>query len=205
MSWHILLLIFWATQYAPAQSGQAELVNLSDINPNIILDLKYATEDNFLQRAVYTDSRCLLLSPLALKLDEAQKGLERDGLGLKVYDCYRPVEVQKKMWELVPDARYVANPYAGGSKHNRGVAVDLTLVDSEGRELEMPTSFDTFSERAHLYSDEPTQQQRANRALLRITMESVGLVPLQTEWWHYELPNGGEYPIIETTPGEQIR
>jgi zinc D-Ala-D-Ala dipeptidase len=202
--WKIFFIVFsMGMTSLTAQSEQEVLVDLSNVNPNIVLDMKYAGEDNFLQRAVYADSRCFLLAPLARRLDEAQKILQQDGLGLKVYDCYRSVEVQKKMWELVPDARYVANPYEGGSKHNRGVAVDLTLVDSQGRELEMPTPFDTFSERAHLFGDEPTPRQRANRALLRMVLEKAGLVPLQTEWWHYELPEGEKYPILEAGPGGQ--
>jgi D-alanyl-D-alanine dipeptidase len=100
------------------------------------------------------------------------------------------------MWQLMPKPGYVANPFAGGSHHNRGAAVDLTLVDANGHELEMPTGFDTFTERAHQFSKEPTPTQRANRLLLRMVMEKVGLVPIRTEWWHFQLPDAKKYPII---------
>ena len=180
-----------------AASNSYQLVELSKVNPQIIIDLKYATRDNFLKQAVYPDKRCFVLNPLAEKLDLAQKILAPDGLGLKVYDGFRPLAVQQAMWKVLPDARYVANPLRGGSIHNRGVAVDLTLVDEKGKELEMPTEFDDFSSRAGQYSLEPTAAQRANRMLLRKVMHEVGLVPIKTEWWHYELPNGKSYPIIK--------
>ena len=182
---------------APAASGKAGLVDLSAVNPRIITDLRYATADNFLHEPVYPDKRCLVLEPLARKLDQAQKLLELDGLGLKVYDGFRSVAIQRKMWALLPDSRYVANPNKGGSMHNRGAAVDLTLADAAGRELEMPTAFDAFTERAGQYSKEPTSQQRANRMLLRQVMQGVGLACIKTEWWHYQLPNAGQYAIIE--------
>ncbi|NLC38672.1 MAG: D-alanyl-D-alanine dipeptidase [Clostridia bacterium] len=176
------------------------LVDLQEVNPRIIIDLKYATEDNFLKEKVYDTNRCYALPVLAEKLDAAQKLLEKDGLGLKVFDCFRPVAVQKKMWELVPDSRYVANPYKKGSNHNRGVAVDLTIVDKDGNELAMPTPFDTFTDKAHKYSMIPTAQERANRLLLRLVMEKVGLEGINTEWWHFQLPDAEKYPLIEDFP-----
>lgn len=184
----------------PASSGTS-LVNLKEYSPQIIIDLKYATADNFLKEKVYPDSsNCYVLQTLAKKLDQAQKVLEQDGVGLKIYDGLRPLEIQKKMWAIVPDSRFVANPNTGGSIHNRGAAVDLTLVDLDGNELEMPTPFDSFSERAYQLSTEPTPQQRANRMLLRRLMQAVGLEYIKTEWWHYQLPNGKQYPIINTNP-----
>lgn len=180
----------------PASSGNA-LVNLKEYSPHIIIDLKYATTDNFLKEAVYNDSNCYVLAILAKKLDQVQKILEQDGLGLKIYDGFRPLEIQEKMWTIVPDSRFVANPNTGGSIHNRGAAVDLTLVDLDGNELEMPTPFDTFSEQASQFSNEPTPEQRAHRMLLRRLMQAVGLDYIQTEWWHYQLPHGKQYPIIQ--------
>jgi D-alanyl-D-alanine dipeptidase len=180
-----------------AASPAEGLVNLKEVNPHIIIDLKYATTDNFLKQKVYDDLNCYVLKTLAVKLDKAQRILEHDGLGLKVFDGYRPLSVQRKMWAIVPDSRYVADPNKGGSIHNRGAAVDLTLVDSDGKELEMPTPFDSFAERAAQFSKEPTVQQRANRMLLRHVMQEVGLQLIQTEWWHYQLPDGNKYPVIE--------
>jgi len=182
--------LVWAEQPKPI------LVNITEVNPRILIDLRYATTNNFLKQKVYPNGfQCLLLEPLAQKLNQAQLLLEKDGLGLKIFDGYRPLEVQKKMWKIVPDERYVANPYGSGSNHNRGAAVDLTLVDKDGNELEMPTGFDDFTERASKYSMEPTPQQRANRMLLRQVMEQVGLEGLSTEWWHFQLPNAEKYPI----------
>lgn len=141
--------VFSGFTFAAGAGFDGELVNLSEINPDIIIELKYATTDNFLQQKLYTDTTCYLLRVVAERLDQAQKLLTRDGLGLKVYDGYRPLAVQEKMWQLMPKPGYVANPSAGGSHHNRGAAVDLTLVGANGNELEMPTGFDTFTERAH--------------------------------------------------------
>lgn len=181
-----------------ASAVKEPLVNLAEVNPHIVIDMKYATADNFMKQKVYDDARCFLLKSLAQKLDTAQERLERDGLGLKVFDAFRPISVQKKMWAAYPHEGYVANPYTGASHHNRGAAVDLTLVDRNGSPLNMPTPFDTFSERAAQFSLAPTAQQRCNRALLREVMEGVGLVPIRTEWWHYQLPNAGQYPALET-------
>lgn len=195
----VLFVVGMLVGSALAASPQPALVDLSKVNSHIVIDLRYATENNFLKTKVYTgadETRCFVLEPLARKLDLAQKALEKDGLGLRVYDGFRPVAVQKRMWAIMPDARYVANPYKGGSLHNRGAAVDLTLVDSKGQEIEMPTPFDTFAERAWQFSMEPTPQQRANRMLLRGVMVQVGLEYIRTEWWHYQLPDADKYPIL---------
>lgn len=180
-----------------AVSPGETLVNLKEVNPRIIIDLKYATDDNFLKQKVYDDLNCYVLTVLAEKLNEAQTILEQDGLGLKIFDGYRPISVQKKMWEILPDSRFVANPNRGGSIHNRGAAVDLTLVDAEGKELDMPTPFDSFNEKAYQFSKTPTPQQRANRMLLRRVMLEVGLESIRTEWWHFQIPGGKQYPIID--------
>ncbi len=123
------------------------LVDIQDINPDITLDIRYATANNFLKVKLYSVPRCLLRTSVAQKLSRVQEQLQRRGLGLKVFDCYRPLSVTRKMWEALPDPRYVANP-ARGSRHNRGAAVDLTLIDARGNELEMPTDFDDFTDRA---------------------------------------------------------
>lgn len=193
-----VLVICWLAGVPAGQqlAVRPELVDIAEFSPRIVVDLKYATADNFLKKPVYDSARCLVHKDLAVRLDRAQKILEKDGLGLKIYDGYRPVEVQRKMWKLIPDERYVANPWKGGSMHNRGVAADLTLVDREGEELEMPTAFDTFSPRSHQWHQESLVQQRANRALLRTVLREVGLEPLETEWWHYQLPNARDYPVL---------
>jgi D-alanyl-D-alanine dipeptidase len=133
-----------------------------------------------------------------MRLDSIQRELETRGLGLKIFDGYRPFSVTRKMWEILPDDRYVANP-KNGSRHNRGAAVDVTLVDSTGNELEMPTVFDDFSEKAgHDFMDLP-QHILTNRSLLKEIMTKYGFMPIKTEWWHYDLKNYEQYPILDKT------
>jgi D-alanyl-D-alanine dipeptidase len=160
------------------------------------LDIRYATPNNFLHRAVYPQARCFLVKEAALKLNEVQKELQSIGLGLKIFDGYRPLSVQKKMWEIMPNPNYVANP-KHGSRHNRGSAVDLTLVDSSGHELEMPTGFDDFTPRAHHDYMKLPARVRINRWILRTVMEKHGFKPIRTEWWHYDLKNWRKYPVMD--------
>jgi len=163
----------------------ADVVDIKEVNPRIIVDMKYATEDNFTKKRLYDSNTCFLRNSAAVKLDAVQKELEGVNLGLKVWDCYRPLTVQRILWAILPDERYVANPETG-SRHNRASAVDVTLVDSQGKELQMPTGFDDFSPRAHHhYQDLPDQAIR-NRELLKSVMEKVGFIPLSEEWWHYD-------------------
>lgn len=185
------LLIFFLN--GVAQSAN-DFVEINKLNPNIQLDIRYATKNNFLKEAVYPEARCFLRYKAAVKLDSIQKELEQIGLGLKIFDGYRPLSVQKKMWQVLPDSRYVANP-ANGSRHNRGAAVDLTLVDSTGNELKMPTPFDSFEEQAHhdyVFKDKEIMQ---NRRILRNVMEKYGFTPIKTEWWHYDLKGWQNYNI----------
>lgn len=174
----------------------AQLADIRQASPHIRLDIRYATENNFTRHKVYGEAVCLLRPGVARRLDAVQRDLETRGLGLKVYDCYRPLSVQKKFWELVPDERYVANP-AQGSRHNRGAAVDLTLVDRHGRELPMPTPYDDFTEKAHRdYMNLPAEAIR-NRRILQEAMQRHGFLPLPTEWWHFDAPDWQSYPVLD--------
>ena len=172
-------------------------VELVRVVPSLVLDIRYATTNNFTGRQVYPDARCFLRSGPAGKLKRVQKELATQGLGLKIFDGFRPLAVQRRFWELMPDERYVANP-AKGSRHNRGAAVDLTLIRlSDGRELPMPTPFDDFSERAGRdYPDLPAEVIR-NRDLLRRVMEKHGFIALPTEWWHFDDVDWRNYPITD--------
>jgi len=192
----ILFLLAGLLACNSSDDNHIQLIDITDINKNIILDIKYATKDNFLKEAVYPQARCYLVEEAALKIDSIQSELERQGLGLKIFDGYRPFSVTKKMWEILPDSRYVANP-KNGSRHNRGAAVDLTLVDSAGTELEMPTKFDDFTEKAaHAYEDLPEQVIK-NRRRLKDIMEKYGFSAIKSEWWHYDLKNYQKYPILD--------
>lgn len=191
----ILLFILFFTQLLFAQQDTS-FVELVKINPHIRLDIRYATTNNFLKAAVYPEARCFLRSPAAKALHKIQKELETIGLGLKVFDGYRPLSVQRKMWEIVPNSHFVANPQKG-SRHNRGMAVDLTLVDSTGKELQMPTGFDNFTVKArHNYQKLPARV-RQNRWILKTIMEKYGFSPISSEWWHYDFKGWKKYKVLD--------
>ncbi len=172
------------------------LVEATAAVPDLVVDLRYATADNFMKQKVYPDSaRCLLLKSAADKLAAAAKTLKAKGLRLKVYDCYRPLSVQFELWKVFPKPGYVADPNKGGSLHNRGAAVDLTLATADGGDVEMPTPYDNFTKAAHHKYDGGTEASRANRAVLLGAMESAGFKRNPMEWWHYELPGAIKLPV----------
>ena len=196
----LLLLAFMAAASAEQPCG-ADLVAVTAAHPRIRLDIRYATTNNFTGRRVYPDAHAFLRRATALKLAEAQNELEKSNLGLKVFDAYRPLAVQKIFWTIVPDERYVADP-AKGSRHNRGGAVDVTLVKLDtGEELTMPTGFDDFSERAGYAFTNLEASVSGNRTLLRETMKRHGFAPMQTEWWHFDDTNFPQYPVLDIAPG----
>ncbi len=171
------------------------LVEAADVVPGLVVEMRYATPDNFLGRAVYPQgARCLLLPEAAERLKAAAERLQAQGFRLKVYDCYRPLSVQRQMWKLFPKPGYVANPKYG-SNHNRGAAVDLTLVDATGAEVEMPTAYDTFSRAAHHGYANASAPATRHRALLREAMERAGFKKNRMEWWHYDLPDARKHPV----------
>jgi D-alanyl-D-alanine dipeptidase len=179
-----------------AEDPSKELVELQEMIPGLHLDVRYATPDNLMNEQLYPVAKALLRRPAARALGEVQQDLASRRLGLKVFDAYRPYEVTKKIWEPYKNPDYVADP-AKGSRHNRGCAVDLTLVDGSGEELLMPTAFDTFSEKSgHDYQDLPEEAIR-NRELLREVMERYGFVALETEWWHYDCQGWERFELLD--------
>jgi zinc D-Ala-D-Ala dipeptidase len=184
---------------ASPQAGIAStaLVDAAEIVPGLVLDIRYATPRNFLKRKVYAAPRCLLREDVARRLARVQANLAHEGLGLKVFDCYRPLSVQKAMWALKPVKGYVADP-STGSNHNRGAAVDAALVDVNGKALPMPTDFDTFGHAS--YRDAPVADVSAarNRARLRAAMEAEGFGTIKMEWWHFDAPGASTYPLLDT-------
>jgi D-alanyl-D-alanine dipeptidase len=176
-----------------------ELVELTALDPSVKLDIRYATTNNFLGRAVYPEARALLQKEAAEALLRAHRALREKGFGLLVFDAYRPWSVTKLFWDLTPPARrdFVANPRVG-SKHNRGTAVDLTLYDlATGREVEMPSPYDEFSERAHPSYAGGTEATRARRDRLRAAMEREGFTVEPNEWWHFNWKDWRSYPILD--------
>ncbi len=166
--------------------------------PEVVIDLKYAGLDNFMKQALYKPTQTTYLRKEAVvALAKVQKALLEKGLGLKIWDAYRPYSVTEKMWEPVKDERYAANPKYG-SGHNRGAAVDLTLINIATRqELNMGTGFDNFSDTAHISFPALSADVLANRSLLQSLMEANGFKVLDTEWWHFYLPDAKNYDLLD--------
>lgn len=158
-----------------------------------VIDIKYATTDNFIGEAVYPCGKCFLVPAAARALHDVKADLEKEGYGLKLFDCYRPHRAQYKLWEKVPNPNYVAPP-SEGSMHNRGVAVDLTLTDKDGNELDMGTPYDFFGPEAHFDYTRHSKEILDRRKLLRSMMERNGFNSIRTEWWHFSL-GSGSYPL----------
>jgi D-alanyl-D-alanine dipeptidase len=161
-------------------------VNLKDYSKDFVYDMKYATSDNFLKAKVYDCAECFLRLKTVKALIAANAAFMKMGYKIEIFDCYRPLDIQKRMWKIVPNPSYVADP-AKGSIHNRGGAVDITLVDSTGAALDMGTPFDFFGiEASHNYQN-LSQEIIANRELLKRTMIEKGFNSFDSEWWHYNL------------------
>ena len=185
---------------------EMDMVNLQKTVPDLIIDLRYASKNNFTSVRMYpanTDQTFLRKSP-AMAMVAAAKELKTMNLGFKIWDAYRPYHVTEKFWELIHDERYVANP-AKGSGHNRGIAVDLTLYDLRtGKEINMPTDFDDFSEAAHHEQALGDSEKTNNRELLRTIMEKHGFIKFETEWWHYYWPGSDRFDVLDI-PFEKLK
>lgn len=193
MSGLLLTLLLLADRPAPSP----DLVDAAPAVPGLVVDLRYARQDNVFGRAFYPrGARCLLLRPVAGRLARAAETLARQGYRLKVWDCYRPHTVQWAMWEQVPTKGYVADPHTG-SHHNRAAAVDVTLVRLDGSEVEMPTAFDAFGPAARHGAKVSSPAVGERRELLRAAMEGAGFRVNRAEWWHYEAPEAKGAPMLD--------
>ncbi len=179
-----------------ASKPQVALVDLQKFIPGIALDIRYATTNNFTGKVLYPVARCCLRREAAENLKQVQEELKPQGLALKIFDGYRPLSVQKKMWAVCPQPGYVADP-AKGSRHNRGAAVDLTLIQLDGVELPMPTPYDDFTEKAHRNYTNLPPVAIENRAILEKVMQKHGFHGIETEWWHFDLETTNTYPILD--------
>lgn len=173
-----------------------KMYNVKTIIPSIYIDLKYASEDNFMQKKVYNQANAYLRLVAINALKKVQSDLLNKGFSLKIFDAYRPYFITELMYKLSPNKQYVANPKRG-STHNRGITIDCTLVDIKtGKEVNMGTAFDSFSKKAsHNYLNFE-KSIIDNRKLLKTVMEKHGFVALQKEWWHYNLSNPTLYPMM---------
>lgn len=178
-------------------AGKA-IVDLKKAIPGIQLDLRYAGTNNFMHEKLYPTIRTTYLRKDATdKLIKVQAELKESHLGLKVFDAYRPYSVTERLWEPVKDDRYAADPKKG-SGHNRGIAVDLTIISLQtNKELDMGTGFDNFSDTAHHAFKNLPEPVLQNRNLLQSIMEKYGFIALETEWWHYYLPNSNSYELMD--------
>lgn len=180
-----------------AQHTMKQMVAINKYITTIKTDFVYATVKNFTHKKLYKKPTAFLRLVTVKALKSVAITLQAKGLGLLLYDAYRPYSVTKTMWQTVPDDKYTANP-AKGSGHNRGIAVDLTIYNLQtGKALEMPTPFDDFTEKAHHNYMQFDSEVLKNRELLKNVMKQNGFIALETEWWHYYLPNSVYYEILD--------
>lgn len=161
---------------------------------DLLIDLAYGTTNNFTGQVIYKNPECYLHEDAWVCLERAMRLVKPLGLRLKILDAFRPQEAQEALWSIVPNEQYVANP-AKGSPHSRGVAIDLTLVDASGQELDMGTAFDDFTEQSHHQNQDVSLLAQKNRLLLLGIMTAAGWDFYQNEWWHYQLFHARNYPL----------
>ena len=185
-------------QKTTVKNPDNEMMDLKKYIPALVLELRYATTYNFMRQKLYPSlNTTWLRKPATDSLVKIQQQLKEMGLGLKIFDAYRPYSVTEKMWEPVKDDRYAADPKKG-SGHNRGIAVDLTLINLKTKdELPMGTEFDNFSDSAHHAFTNLPEEVLQNRLFLKKIMEQHGFKALDTEWWHYSLTNAGGFELLD--------
>ena len=187
----LILLGLLGILRADADSG---LVNVVSMTRPPLEEIRYATSYNFTGAKLYPFPAAYVRRELIPQLEAVQKELAKQGLGLKIYDGYRPLPVQQKMWNLIHDERFVSNPAVNQGRHTRGTAVDVTLVDKRGRPLPMPSDFDEFSVRAAVTYPVGTGEERRNRDLLQRVMTRHGFLSYPDEWWHFDFGGWEQYP-----------
>lgn len=191
------ILISTKESYPPLENmADSTFIRLADYSGDFAYDMRYATENNFLKAQVYDCAECYTRVKTAKALIAANIDFEKVGVRIRFFDCYRPNSVQYKMWKIVPNPQYVANPVKG-SIHNKGGAVDITLETLDGEVLDMGTDFDFFGKRAYHDMTDLPQKILDNRKLLKETMEKHGFWSIRTEWWHYNLSAASNDPIAD--------
>lgn len=196
-----VLLFCSSTTLLQAQNEEViadtSFVNLKQYSTDFVYDMKYATADNFLHAQVYDCAECFLRLKTVKALVKANAKFLQKGYRIKIFDCYRPLDIQKKMWQIVSNPEYVADP-AKGSIHNRGGAVDITLVDANGTALDMGTPFDFFGPEANHNYPHLSAEVKKNRLFFKQIMIQNNFIPLDSEWWHYNLKNASKDTLANT-------
>lgn len=182
--------------FSSAQNLEEELVNLQDLSDDFVYEMRYATPNNFIGEQVYDCAKCLLRPEVAEALVKANEYFITIGYRIRIYDCYRPLDVQKIMWNKVPRAGYVGNPYGNGSVHNRGAAIDMTIETLEECHVEMGSEFDHLGPASHIDNFNFQSEILNNRKILFEGMKKFGFSPIRTEWWHFHYKKTYSYVIL---------
>lgn len=191
-----LILLWPLHSHAQHQERPAlELIKVQDAIPGILVDIRYATENNFTGRQVYQTGIPWLRKETVGKLKNVQAELKRQGYQLVILDAYRPAWAQERLWEAFPNAEFVAPP-SKISRHTRGTTVDITLADLNGNLVAMPSNYDEFTERASHFYKNATPLERKHRNILRSAMFNNGFSGVPAEWWHYDIKGWQKYPPI---------
>jgi len=181
---------------AHSLSAQHTLTHIKTVSTEFDYEIRYATANNFIGEPLYDCAECLLQPEVAQAILEANQYFCELGYRIKFYDCYRPLDVQKKMWTKVPRPTYVANPYGKGSIHNKGAAVDITLVTLEGCFVEMGSDYDFFGRASHIDNYTLSEEVLSNRKLLQDGMRKFGFQTVRTEWWHFSYRKNWQFPTL---------
>jgi zinc D-Ala-D-Ala dipeptidase len=194
-----LKIIATASAYANAklENPNNELLDIKKAIPSIVLDIRYATKNNFMKQVMYKQARAFARKPVVAQLKKIQDVLKTQGFGLKIFDAYRPYAITVSFYEKATDKDFVANP-AKGSKHNRGCAVDLTIIDLKtGKDVPMPTPYDSFApEAAPDFKNLPPEIIK-NRDFLIATMQNNGFKVIHNEWWHFDFVGWQDYDLMD--------
>jgi zinc D-Ala-D-Ala dipeptidase len=174
-----------------------ELINLEKFIPDIVLDIRYATTNNFTEEKIYNLPRAYARKPVAESLKKAQEEFNKLGIGIKIFDAYRPYSATVKFYEVYRDTTYVASPYKG-SRHNRGCAIDMTLINLKtGEELIMPTEYDSFKKEAWPTTPVKDPLIKKNRDLIISVMQKHGFKVNASEWWHFDFTGWQKFEVMD--------
>ncbi len=177
--------------------NKSSLVPITEDSHDLAISLAYASSDNFTGQSVYLNPLCFLHDDAAERLERAIEILKPLQLRIKIWDGFRPLSAQQTLFDHTPDPDYISDPKTGTRPHCRGIAIDLTLIDQFDNELDMGTQFDDFRPLAHHGNDLVSKEAQRNRLLLAGVMNIAGFEPIDSEWWHYQLPDAAHYPIID--------